>query len=41
MEGFIARALAFLTEGIFAPKGVLAPVSVRLKVEANETRRTY
>ena len=28
MKGFIARVLAFLTEGVVAPRGVLAPFAV-------------
>ena len=40
MKGFIARALAFLTEGVIAPRGVLVPVTVRLKMASIQTRRS-
>ncbi len=41
MKEFITRALAFLTEGIIAPRRVLVPVTIRLKVESYRTRRAH
>lgn len=41
MKELIARALAFLTEGVVAPRAVLVPVTIRLNVETSQTRRTH
>lgn len=40
MKGSIARALAFLTEGVIGPQGAMAPVTVRLKMASIQTKRS-